>query len=147
MNSIREARIGSGRFPRGLVPRRWTLWPAQDVAEGQERQDEQEEQRCHRCHAHSAVRAHELHEEYCDQHSLRRSDHQVQYGVAGAEVDVCAGRRERKQREKRAPGVDERIVREVSGLAVTPYDLPDGCLAGYFPELNPLVPLDHHDQA
>jgi molybdopterin-dependent oxidoreductase alpha subunit len=39
------------------------------------------------------------------------------------------------------------IVREVSGLTVTPYDLPDGCLAGYFPELNPLVPLDHHDQA
>jgi molybdopterin-dependent oxidoreductase alpha subunit len=39
------------------------------------------------------------------------------------------------------------IAREVSGLTVTPYDLPDGCLAGYYPELNPLVPLDHHDQA
>jgi molybdopterin-dependent oxidoreductase alpha subunit len=39
------------------------------------------------------------------------------------------------------------IEREVSGLTVTPYDLPEGCLAGYYPELNPLVPLDHHDQA
>jgi molybdopterin-dependent oxidoreductase alpha subunit len=39
------------------------------------------------------------------------------------------------------------IEREVAGLTVTPYELPDGCLAGYYPELNALVPLDHHDQA
>ncbi|MDB5724173.1 MAG: formate dehydrogenase, alpha subunit [Novosphingobium sp.] len=36
--------------------------------------------------------------------------------------------------------------RAVGGLAVTPYDLPHGCIAGYYPELNPLMPLDHHDQ-
>ncbi len=36
--------------------------------------------------------------------------------------------------------------REVSGLAVTPFDLPDGCVAGYYPELNPLVPLWMHDR-
>lgn len=36
--------------------------------------------------------------------------------------------------------------REVSGLTVTPYDLPRGCLAGYFPELNPLIPLGHHEK-
>ncbi|WP_116812174.1 FdhF/YdeP family oxidoreductase [Steroidobacter cummioxidans] len=41
---------------------------------------------------------------------------------------------------------DDGIAREVSGLAVTPYDLPDGCVAGYYPELNPLVPLNHHEQ-
>ncbi|EMD83839.1 FdhF/YdeP family oxidoreductase [Pacificimonas flava] len=41
-------------------------------------------------------------------------------------------------------GDDER--RAVSGLTVTPYRLPDGCLAGYFPELNPLVPLWYHDK-
>jgi len=40
---------------------------------------------------------------------------------------------------------DDGIERAVAGLAVTPYELPDGCLAGYYPELNPLVPLDHHD--
>ena len=41
---------------------------------------------------------------------------------------------------------DDGFHREVAGLAVTPYDLPRGCLAGYFPELNPLVPLDRHDK-
>ncbi|WP_137680124.1 FdhF/YdeP family oxidoreductase [Aurantiacibacter suaedae] len=36
--------------------------------------------------------------------------------------------------------------RAVSGLTVTPYDLPKGTLAGYFPELNALVPLWYHDK-
>ncbi|MBB4010004.1 FdhF/YdeP family oxidoreductase [Allorhizobium taibaishanense] len=36
--------------------------------------------------------------------------------------------------------------RRVMGLTVTPFDLPDGCVGGYYPELNPLVPLDHHDK-
>jgi len=34
--------------------------------------------------------------------------------------------------------------REVAGLRVVAYDLPAGCAAGYFPELNALVPLWHH---
>ena len=34
--------------------------------------------------------------------------------------------------------------RSVAGLAVVPYDIPAGCVAGYFPECNPLVPLWHH---
>jgi molybdopterin-dependent oxidoreductase alpha subunit len=46
-----------------------------------------------------------------------------------------------------ATDYEDGIARKVSGLTVTPYDLPDGCLAGYYPELNPLVPLDHHDLA
>ena len=37
--------------------------------------------------------------------------------------------------------------REVRGLSVTPFDLPDGCLGGYYPEMNPLVPLWYHDEA
>ena len=36
-------------------------------------------------------------------------------------------------------------ARQVAGLRVVPYDLPRGCLAGYFPELNPLAPLDRRD--
>jgi molybdopterin-dependent oxidoreductase alpha subunit len=36
--------------------------------------------------------------------------------------------------------------REVDGLRVTPFDLPDGCLGGYYPEMNPLIPLWYHDQ-
>lgn len=37
--------------------------------------------------------------------------------------------------------------REVAGLTVTPFNLPDGCLGGYYPEMNPLVPLWYHDKA
>lgn len=39
------------------------------------------------------------------------------------------------------------VRREVSGLTVTPFDLPDGCLGGYYPEMNPLIPLWYHDKA
>jgi len=34
--------------------------------------------------------------------------------------------------------------REVRGLRVTAYDIPEGCCAGYYPECNPLIPLWHH---
>jgi molybdopterin-dependent oxidoreductase alpha subunit len=36
------------------------------------------------------------------------------------------------------------FARDVSGLRVTEYSVPDGCCAGYYPELNPLIPLWHH---
>ena len=39
------------------------------------------------------------------------------------------------------------VVRRVEGLALTLFDLPEGCVAGYFPELNALVPLWYHDEA
>ncbi|TAL85773.1 MAG: FdhF/YdeP family oxidoreductase [Rhodanobacter sp.] len=39
------------------------------------------------------------------------------------------------------------VHREVAGLTITPFDLPDGCLGGYYPEMNPLVPLWYHDKA
>ena len=41
----------------------------------------------------------------------------------------------------------DEVQREVAGLTVTPFSLPDGCLGGYFPEMNPLIPLWYHDQA
>ncbi|QRE72736.1 FdhF/YdeP family oxidoreductase [Methylobacterium aquaticum] len=37
------------------------------------------------------------------------------------------------------------ITREVTGLTVTPFSLPDGCLGAYYPEMNPLMALSHHD--
>jgi molybdopterin-dependent oxidoreductase alpha subunit len=40
--------------------------------------------------------------------------------------------------------VDDGHQRQVRGLRVTPYDIPPGCVGGYFPECNPLVPLAHH---
>ena len=39
---------------------------------------------------------------------------------------------------------DDGVVREVSGLTIKPYALPIGSVGGYYPELNPLVPLWHH---
>jgi len=39
---------------------------------------------------------------------------------------------------------DDGVLRRVEGLAVVPYDVPEGCIAGYYPELNPLIPLWHH---
>ncbi|MEI9964699.1 MAG: molybdopterin dinucleotide binding domain-containing protein [Caulobacteraceae bacterium] len=41
---------------------------------------------------------------------------------------------------------EDGVHREVGGLTVTPFSLPAGCLAAYYPEMNPLVPLWHHDQ-
>ena len=42
-----------------------------------------------------------------------------------------------------AATVAEDAVREVRGLRLTSYDIPRGCVAGYYPECNPLIPLWH----
>ena len=34
--------------------------------------------------------------------------------------------------------------RRVDGFRIMPFDLPAGCIAGYYPECNPLIPLSHH---
>jgi molybdopterin-dependent oxidoreductase alpha subunit len=39
---------------------------------------------------------------------------------------------------------NDNVTRMVADLRVTPYDIPAGCVAGYYPELNPLIPLWHH---
>ncbi|MGH7024683.1 MAG: FdhF/YdeP family oxidoreductase [Caulobacteraceae bacterium] len=41
---------------------------------------------------------------------------------------------------------DDGIHRRVDGLTILDYPMPRGSVAGYFPELNPLLPLDHHDR-
>ncbi len=38
------------------------------------------------------------------------------------------------------------ITRRVEGLTLLDYPMPRGALAGYYPELNPLLPLEHHDK-
>jgi molybdopterin-dependent oxidoreductase alpha subunit len=40
--------------------------------------------------------------------------------------------------------VQDNVHREVRGLQVVPFELPEGCAAGYYPECNPLLPLWHH---
>ena len=39
---------------------------------------------------------------------------------------------------------DDGIAREVAGLSVVAFDIPRGCIGGYYPECNPLIPLSHH---
>jgi molybdopterin-dependent oxidoreductase alpha subunit len=39
---------------------------------------------------------------------------------------------------------DDGIERRVDGLRIVPYDIPQGCIAGYYPECNPLLPLWHY---
>ena len=42
--------------------------------------------------------------------------------------------------------VEDGRDRRVSSLKLTAYDLPPGCVAGYYPELNPLVPMAHFEK-
>ncbi|MGX5775858.1 FdhF/YdeP family oxidoreductase [Methylorubrum zatmanii] len=39
----------------------------------------------------------------------------------------------------------DEFAREVKGLRIVKYDIPEGNCAGYYPELNVLIPLWHHD--
>lgn len=40
---------------------------------------------------------------------------------------------------------DDGIIRRVGGLTVLDYPISPGAIAGYYPELNPLLPLDYSD--
>lgn len=42
--------------------------------------------------------------------------------------------------------IEDGHERRIDGLTITAYDLPAGCVAGYYPELNPLVPLGYHEK-
>jgi len=41
---------------------------------------------------------------------------------------------------------DDGVQRRIEGLTVLDYPMPLGSVAGYFPELNPLLPLSHYDK-
>ncbi|MDO5369526.1 FdhF/YdeP family oxidoreductase [Paracoccus sp. (in: a-proteobacteria)] len=41
---------------------------------------------------------------------------------------------------------DDGHDRDLAGLTVTPYDLPDRCVAAYYPEVNPVIPVGLHDR-
>ena len=40
--------------------------------------------------------------------------------------------------------IGDDAVRRVDGFIVHAYNIPEGCLGGYYPECNPLIPLWHH---
>lgn len=39
---------------------------------------------------------------------------------------------------------NDNVTREVDGLHVHAFDIPAGCIMGYYPECNRLIPLSHH---
>ncbi|MCC8392273.1 FdhF/YdeP family oxidoreductase [Paraburkholderia sp. MMS20-SJTR3] len=39
---------------------------------------------------------------------------------------------------------DDGVERRVDGFSVVPFDVPEGCIGGYYPECNPLLPLWHY---
>jgi len=39
---------------------------------------------------------------------------------------------------------DDQVDREVKGLRVHAFDIPTGCVMGYYPECNRLIPIAHH---
>ena len=61
--------------------------------------------------------------------------------------DMAAAGLVAEQRIALTSAAEDGIARRVEGLRVIPYDIPRGCLAGYFPELNPLSPLSRGDLA
>ena len=56
-----------------------------------------------------------------------------------AQADLHEG-----QMVKLVTDTDDGIAREVGGLSVVAFDVPRGCIGGYYPECNPLIPLSHH---
>ncbi|HVG49128.1 MAG TPA: FdhF/YdeP family oxidoreductase [Rubellimicrobium sp.] len=42
--------------------------------------------------------------------------------------------------------VEDGTRREVTSLKIVPYDLPNACVAAYYPEANPLIPVGYHDE-
>jgi anaerobic selenocysteine-containing dehydrogenase len=50
------------------------------------------------------------------------------------------------QRVSLVGDADDGHARRIDRLEIVPYDLPDGTIVGYYPELNPLIALSHHDQ-
>ncbi|WP_164707820.1 FdhF/YdeP family oxidoreductase [Paraburkholderia phosphatilytica] len=41
----------------------------------------------------------------------------------------------------------DNVTREIDGMRVHAFDIPRGCLMGYYPECNPLIPLSHHAES
>ena len=61
--------------------------------------------------------------------------------------DIAAEGLEPGQRIALKTDAADGIDRQVGGLKIIAYDLPRGCVVGYFPELNPLSPLSRYDLA
>jgi molybdopterin-dependent oxidoreductase alpha subunit len=72
-------------------------------------------------------------------------------GIKGTRMVLLMNRADMAQRELREGDrvtletiADDGIERKVQGLSIVPYDIPAGCIGGYYPECNPLLPLWHY---
>lgn len=43
-----------------------------------------------------------------------------------------------------AAAARDSVHRQIDGLIVRAYNIPEGCLGAYYPECNPLIPVSHH---
>lgn len=62
-------------------------------------------------------------------------------------ADIEAAGLENGQRIALVGDADDGHDRRIGGLEIIAFDLPEGTIVGYYPELNPLIALSHHDQA
>ena len=60
--------------------------------------------------------------------------------------DIIAAGLRPGDRARLTTDVEDGHLRTLGGLAVTPFDIPRGTIAAYYPECNVLVPVAHHDQ-
>ncbi|MEH3100154.1 FdhF/YdeP family oxidoreductase [Sphingomonas adhaesiva] len=58
--------------------------------------------------------------------------------------DIAASGLAAGQKVTLATDAGDNHDRRVGDLIVVEYDVPPGCIAAYYPECNPLIPLDHH---
>jgi hypothetical protein len=85
--------------------------------------------------------------------SISRVEMRSCEGAAGG-LGSLNGIREVFAREMSSPAVVETLAtlnngvrRVVDDLVVTPFELPNGCVGGYYPDVNPLAPLSRRDEA
>jgi hypothetical protein len=57
------------------------------------------------------------------------------------EVDIVRLNLHQGDLIKLSTAVDDGVDRELGGLQVMSYDIPENCIAGYYPECNVLIPL------
>ncbi len=72
-------------------------------------------------------------------------------GIRGTRMVVMMNRRDMERLGVAAgdkvalhSDAEDGVDRVVEGLRVVEYNIPEGCLGGYYPELNYLIPLEHH---
>lgn len=72
-------------------------------------------------------------------------------GIQGTRMVVMMNRADMRRRDLREGEIvtlstvaDDGVTRRLGGFRVTPYGVPEGCCAAYYPECNPLIPLWHH---